>query len=249
MSKTLRHKFYQASFWLIVVLGWEFLPRLFGVPAYIFPRLSDIIESASEAPRLLEYFSTTLIESLGGFTLGSIIGLAFGVWMAESEGFRKVVSPLVVASNAVPVIALAPIFVLWFGHGLSSKIAVSAFLCFFPLAINSYKGLSSIKPEIKRLFTLNGASKKELLMKYKFPNAVPLLFAGLKLNATYSVVGAVVAEFIGSDSGLGFGMLQASYSLNSPRLWAYILISCLLGVLFYTLVGWVEKYFVKYSRQ
>ena len=124
---------------------------------------------------------------------------------------------------------------------MSSKIFVSAFLCFFPLCINTYKGLSEYDPIFKDLFFVYGSTKIEFLKKFKLMNSLPFIFTGLKLNATYSVIGAIVAEFVGANSGLGFGMLQASYTLNAPRLWGYIIISCILGMTMYFTIVIIEK--------
>jgi NitT/TauT family transport system permease protein len=157
--------------------------------------------------------------------------------MAQSRIIAKSILPYVVASNAIPIVAIAPIVVIWFGHGITSKIILAAFLCFFPLAINTFRGLIEYPTIYRELFNTYGATNYEFLAKFKIRNAVPYIFAGLKLSASYSVIGAIVAEFIGSTSGLGFGMLQASYNLNTPRLFGYLFIACIMGLfMYYTIV-------------
>jgi NitT/TauT family transport system permease protein len=191
---------------------------------------------------------TTFQEAIFGFVLGSSIGFATGVLMAQSKLFAKTVLPYVVASNAIPIVAIAPLVIIWFGHGIASKIILAAFLCFFPLSINTYKGLNEFSPIFQELFYTYGASNYEFLTKFKIRNAVPYIFSGLKLNATFAVIGAIVAEFIGATSGLGFGMLQASYSLNTPRLFGYIFVACAMGLGMYYLMVLLENVIFKSKR-
>lgn len=232
---------------LLLILAWEFAPKALDVPTYIFPSMSEIISAIiKNKTNIGIHFTTTLTEAVLGFVFGSLVGFIVGVAMAQSRLFSNIALPYVIASNAIPVIAIAPIIVLWFGQGIAAKAIVSAFLCFFPLVINTYKGLSEYNPIYLELFQLYGATKNDFLRQFKLSNAIPYIVSGLKLNATFSVVGAVVAEFIGANSGLGFGMLQASYNLNTPRLWGYIIISCLLGVSMYLLMYFFEQYLLRH---
>ena len=239
----LLYKISPILFLLIILLLWEFLPLLFNTPTYVFPRISEIYQSiVSVKDVVISNVFTTLHEAILGFLLGSFIGFATGILMAESKLFERVFLPYVVGSNAVPAVALAPLVVLWFGHGIESKVILVAFLCFFPLSINTFRGLCEYPAIYKELFFTYGAKNSEFLWKFKMRNALPYIFSGLKLNATYSVVGAIVAEFVGSSSGLGFGMLQASYNINTPRLFGYIIIACVMGLLMYYLMLLIEKY-------
>jgi NitT/TauT family transport system permease protein len=241
------HSYISLIVFAILIISWEEAPTVLGIPSYIFPRLSQVLNAiVSNNANVLIHFETTCTESLIGFLLGSIVGFIVGIAMAQSKLFSTITLPYVIASNAIPVIAIAPIIILWFGQGIIAKAIVSAFLCFFPLVINTYRGLNEYNHIYKELFTLYGASPKDFLLKFKLPNALPFILAGLKLNATFAVVGAVVAEFIGANAGLGFGMLQASYNLNTPRLWGYILISCLLGMFMYSIINFLERIFLKH---
>lgn len=236
------NKLLPIGFFMLLLLLWEVLPLIFKIPNYVFPRISDIIPAIIDAREtFFTNVTTTFYEAILGFILGSTFGFITGVLMAEKKLFAKTFLPYVVASNAIPIVAIAPIIVIWFGHGMFSKVILAAFLCFFPLSINTFKGLNEYLPIFKELFFTYGASKKEFLIKYKLRNAAPYLFSGLKLSATFSVIGAIVAEFIGATSGLGFGMLQASYNLNSPRLFGYIIVACFLGLSMYYLIVIIEK--------
>jgi len=215
----------------------EVVVRMFKVPPYVLPAPTMVLASLFQPnTNLALHVQVTLSESASGFLLGSIVGFLLGVLVAESPLAARTLLPYVIGSNAVPVIAIAPILVLWFGHGLVSKTIVSAFLCFFPLCINTYRGITYATPLYNDLFSVYGSSRWQFFLKAKVPAAVPFIIAGAKLNATYAVVGAIVAEFIGASAGLGFGMLQASYSLDVPRLWAYIVVSVVMGMVFYGVV-------------
>jgi NitT/TauT family transport system permease protein len=221
---------------LILCTAWEASTRYFDIPLYIFPSLSAVF---AEMFRYSQVFMTnvgvTAIESLLGATLGCGVGLLIGAWMAMSRWAESVLLPYVIGSNAVPVVAIAPLVALWFGHGLLSKIVVAAFLCFFPIAINAYDGLRDRGGVFKELFSVIGASPDFYFWKLRMPLAVPFIVSGAKVSMVLAVIGAVVAEFVGSDAGLGFGMVQATYSVNTPRLFGYMIVACILGLAFYGL--------------
>lgn len=234
---------------LVMLMLWEYLPQAFNIPVYIFPPISKIyISIVDNFDNVRNHFSVTIAEAILGFLMGSVIGFLFGVIIAEFSLISKISLPYLIASNAIPVIAIAPMIILWFGYGIMAKVIVSAFVCFFPLVITTYKGLNEYKIVFAELFKIYGSNKYEFLIKYKLPNAIPFILSGLKLNATYSVVGAVVAEFIGANSGLGFGMLQSIYSMNTARLWGYIAISCSLGMMMYFFVYVFEITINKFMR-
>jgi len=233
---------FSIAFLVAVVCAWEIVVRTFAVPTYVLPAPSAIISSIiSNLPIVLTNLETTATEAALGFILGSGAGLCFGILLAESKLLGRLLLPYIVGSNAVPVVAVAPLVVLWFGNGLLSKVVVSAFLCFFPLSINTYRGLSETPTVFSDLFRIYGGTRREFLLKARFPFAAPYIFTGAKLNATFAVIGAIVAEFIGAASGLGFGMLSATYNLDVPRLWAYLVISVAMGMVAYSLIWCVER--------
>jgi NitT/TauT family transport system permease protein len=184
---------------------------------------------------------TTAIEATFGVMLGCLIGVLVGTLMAASRPLENVLMPLVVSSNVIPVVAIAPLVILWFGFGLMSKVIVAAFLSFFPIALNAYDGLRDRGGNERDLFVILGASKQQYFRLFRLPSAIPSFFTGLKISGVLAVIGAVVSEFIGSDSGLGFGMLQARYNLNTTRLFCYTIVSCILGLLVYWVVVLLER--------
>lgn len=250
MQKSILLKILPVSFFILLLLLWEFIPQIFSIPAYVFPRLSDIVPAIIKAQDVfLTNIQTTFIEAIFGFILGSSIGFITGLLMAENKLFANTMLPYVVASNAIPIVAIAPLVIIWFGYGIISKIILAAFLCFFPLSINTFKGLNEYSNIYFELFKTYGSSKYEFLAKFKLRNSLPFIFAGLKLSATFSVIGAIVAEFIGATSGLGFGMLQASYNLNTPRLFGYIIVACTMGLFMYYSVLLIENLIIKKEKR
>lgn len=225
---------------------WSLLVFVADIPRYILPSPFEILQSfKGYFGETWRNYSITLVESFFGLVLGSMLGFAFGVGMAQFRLFRKMSLPFLIGSNAIPVVAIAPILIIWFGSGLFSKIAVSSFISFFPIALNTYRGLCEFRPAYEDLFRIYGASKKEFLLKYKMGNAIPFIFTGLRLNATLSVIGSIVGEFVSADKGIGFAILQAGYNFNSPKLWGYIMLACSIGILFYALAYLAETLFFR----
>jgi|SRR5580704_11855514 NitT/TauT family transport system permease protein len=222
---------------IVACVIWETATRFFEVPRYIFPSLSTVMfELADHFGLVAKNTGVTALESLFGALIGCAVGFTLGSLMALNRWARSVLLPYVVGSNSVPIVAIAPLVALWFGHGLLPKVVVAAFLCFFPIAINTYDGLRDRGGVFKELFTVIGASSEFYFWNLRMPLAVPYIVAGAKVSAVLAVIGAVVAEFVGSDAGLGFGMVQATYSLDTPRLFGYMIVACALGLLFYGLV-------------
>lgn len=226
---------------IVVCCAWEVLPRVASIPQYVLPPLSAVIGClVSDARLFLVGAQVTMSEAVLGIAIGGVCGFILGAVMGESQVASRIVEPYLVASNAVPVVAFAPLVVLWLGHGLLAKAVVSAFLSFFPITINTYRSMRRIDPTLRDLFCLLGATRSEVVMKYKLPASVPAIFSGLRLSVTFAVVGAIVAEFVGSDRGVGYLILQASYSLNAPRLYAGVIVAAALGLSAYGVVCILE---------
>ena len=236
---------------LTAILGvWEGLGRLLEIPAYVLPVPSNIASAITQPNASVGiYAATTLLESGLGFVIGSLGGFILGICVSEWRLVRLALLPYIIGSNAVPVVAIAPLVLIWFGYGIVSKAMVSAFLCFFPLCVNTYRGMQSADAQLRELFEIYGATPIQYMTKARLPFAVPYLFSGAKLNATYAVIGAIVGEFIGASSGLGYGMIQSLYNTDGPRLWAYLVVAIGMGVFFYGIVWLVELWYeVRYER-
>jgi ABC-type nitrate/sulfonate/bicarbonate transport system permease component len=168
-----------------------------------------------------------------GLGVAVLVGSSMAIALASSRTARVQVLPILVISNAIPVVAIAPLLALWLGHGLASKVAIAAFLCFFPFTLTFLDGLTKSQRVFDELFRVIGASWAQKFRHYVLPNALGNLATGLKVTASIAVIGAVVGEFVGSDRGIGFGILQASYSLNTPRLFAYVVLASAMSLAFY----------------
>ena len=227
---------------VVIVAVWEAAVLAFEVKPYILPAPSRIWEAFARAPgTLLFHGGVTFFEAFSGFLIGSAMGAVLGTLFAYSRLLARGLLPYVIAANTIPVVAIAPIIILWFGHGIESKIAVTAFLSFFPLALNMMKGLQSYDRTVMDVFHVAAANPLQRFVKMRLPGALPYVFVGLKLNVTFSVIGAIVAEFVQADKGLGFVIMTTYRTLNMPRLWAAMLLSALIGILFFALVALVER--------
>ena len=184
----------------------------------------------------------TFFEAITGFAIGSALGACLGTGPSPIPAcWRAASCPTLSPPTRYPWWPSRPIIILWFGHGIQSKIAVTAFLSFFPLALNMMKGLQSYDRVIMDVFHVSAANEWQRFFKMRLPNALPYIFVGLKLNVTFSVIGAIVAEFVQADKGLGFVIMTTYRTLNMPRLWAAMLLSAVIGILFFGLIAWLEK--------
>ena len=227
---------------LVVGVAWELLVRALEVPAYFIPAPSAIWEAFwTRAGAMMFHAGVTLLEAVSGCIIGSFLGAILGTSFAYSRLLARGLLPYFIAANTIPVVAVAPIIILWFGHGLQSKIAVTTFLSFFPLALNMMKGLQSYDRVIMDVFHVAAANPLQRFLKMRLPSALPYVFVGLKINVTFSVIGAIVAEFVQADKGLGFVIMTNYRNLSMPRLWAALFISALIGIIFFTIVTRIER--------
>lgn len=227
----------------VVVVGlWEAAVRAWQVPSYLVPAPSGIWTALwFNHGSIFDEALVTLGEAAAGFAIGSLGGAVLGVAFAYSRLLSRAFLPYVIAANTIPVVGIAPIIILWMGNGIAPKIAVTALLSFFPLALNMMKGMQSYDRVIADVFHVAAASPWQHFTKMRLPGAMPYVFVGLKLNITFAVIGAIVAEFIQANKGLGFVIMSSYKNLNMPRLWAAMVVSAVLGVVLFALVAWAER--------
>lgn len=224
------------------LLVWEFLVRHNEVPDYVMPAPSRIFdEIVAFWPRLITHGAYTLSEVLIGYTCAVMIAVPLAVLVTYSTIAQKAIYPLIVATQSIPKVALAPILVAWFGYGIMPKIVIVILICFFPIVINTTVGLRSIPREMIYLAQSMGASSLQTFWRFRLPQALPNLFAGLKLATVLSVIGAVVAEFVGSDQGLGYVITVAGSTFNIARQFAAIIGISLIGVTFFAFIEFIER--------
>jgi ABC-type nitrate/sulfonate/bicarbonate transport system permease component len=225
---------YASIFAIILLVTWHITSVLKMYPDYLMPSPLNVLQDIwINRNTIWANMSVTTVEAFYGLLIAVVFGISVGSMMSEIRLFREITLPYIVASNAIPIVAISPLIILWFGHGLTARAIVAAFLSFFPLTIATYRGMSNYPSDYEHLFNLYNASRWKFFVRFKVRYGMPVILTGYKLSAVFAVVGAIIAEFIGSDSGLGFGLLQASYSLNSKRLLSYIIASAFLGLLFY----------------
>lgn len=223
--------------------------RAFGLEPYTLAYPSDIVATLRlDAGELLRESLTTLLAAVTGFAIGSLTGFLLAVLLAEFDVFRRTLLPLLSGLVSMPIIALAPLMVLYFGLGISSKIAVAAIMTAAPMAVTAYKGLSCYDRDSADLLRSYAASRGSFLLRLKLPVSLPFVFTALKLNANLSLIGVIVAEFFGGRHGLGREMKYAIETFDMPVAWTAIVLAAVLGILCYQLVGVVERLVVRWDR-
>lgn len=228
-----------------LVLWWGYIryahlsPLVLPTPYEVF---LSLIHNTSNG-YLLENGWVTLSEILLGFGLGSALGIALGTVSALNPLTRRVLSPYIVASQAMPKLAMAPIMVIWLGFGIAPKVVVAALICFFPLFENTVVGLTSIDPDEAELFRSLTASSWQTFFKLRVPHALPIIFTGLRVAITLAVVGAVVGEYVGANRGLGALIIVAQGSFDTPLMFALFIYLTIIGIVFYKIMEYLERTF------
>lgn len=231
------------AFMLAILVIWECISQFTDAfPDYILPAPTAILERMYNEPALLwAATEVTLVEVVVGFAAGALIGLALALPIAYSATVRATLYPLIVASQAVPKIAIGPLLVLWLGLGMLPKLAIVALMVFFPVVITAAEGFSSVDRNLLDLMRSVNASQWQIFRRVRFPHALPQIFSGLKIGITLAVVGAVVGEWIGSDDGLGYLLLQANTQLDTTLLFSSLTLLVVLGVVLFILVEIAER--------
>lgn len=231
-----------------LVVLWELVIRLFNVPTFVLPAPTAIFASlVSHWKPLLVAAKATSLEVLFGFVLSAIVGIAVALVIVRFERFGRALYPLIVLFQNVPKVALAPIFILWFGYDLAPKILLIVVIAFFPVTIDMLAGLQSVEPSFVSLMRSVGASRGKIMLRVRVPHSLPHLMAGLKVAITFSVIGAIVGEFAGANQGLGYVIQFASTQLDTPLIFAALIVVSVLGLAFYYVVEFAERILVPWA--
>jgi NitT/TauT family transport system permease protein len=221
---------------------WEAGTRAFGVPAFLLPPPSAVIGAMfAHAPLLAAGAWVTTVEIVLGFALSIAVGIPLALMIFLWPPFSRAILPLLISSQAMPKVAVAPLLLVWFGFGLMPKVLIAFLIAFFPVVINTAVGLAAIEPEKVYLARSMGFGAIDTFFKIRLPDALPAIFAGLKISITLAVVGAVVGEFVGGDAGLGYLLMLANGSMDTQLLFAGILCLTIVGVALYLLVELAER--------
>ena len=227
---------------IAVLLMWEIGVRVFRVPDYVLPRPTAVlVYCARNFADFLGHFWVTAVESSLGLALGIAVGVLLAIVAVMSDATARAIVPWAITAKTVPVVAVAPLLILWFGYGLMSKVVMAAAICFFPIFVTTLKGFHSFNEDAWYLFRSYGATKWQLLTKLQVPHCLPYFFASLRVGATLSVIGAIVAELAGAKKGLGFLVLYSSMRVDTVQLFGAILFSSVLGFLLYGLVAGLDQ--------
>jgi NitT/TauT family transport system permease protein len=231
------------SFIILVVILWEIFTTFFKIPQYLLPSPTATMTSfVAKWPALSVELIYTLEEIIVGFVVGTVVAFGLAVVIASSPLLPKILYPVIIAVQVVPKIALAPVFLVWFGYGEIPITMITALICFFPVLVNSIKGLVTIDQSIADLMSSLYASRRQVFLKVQLPNCIPYLFASLKVAMTFAIIGAIVGEWIGGAShGVGYLMLVYSSNFDTAPLFAGIFLITLVGIVLFAITALFEK--------
>jgi NitT/TauT family transport system permease protein len=216
--------------------------RLLKIPVYLLPPPLVVLSAIAEHWRTLGVHTLwTTATILAGFLAAAVVAIPLAMLIVVSPTLGRLIQPPMVATQAIPKIALAPLFIVWFGFGMMPKVAVAFLIAFFPIVIDTIVGLRNIEPSMIQLARSMGAPPHRVFLKLRLPNALPMIFGGLKVASALAVVGALTGEFVGSDRGLGYVLLQASGNLNTALLFATLVVLSLVAMVFFYAVELVER--------
>ena len=226
-------------------LFWQYAIDIFGIPAYILPRPSEIVTRGwADIDRLLYYTYVTAVESLLGYLVAIAIAVPLGLAIAFSSFLRRTIYPFFVSLEMTPKIAFAPLFISWLGFGLLPKVIIVFLVCFFPVVLNAILAFGSLSEELVRFIRATGASPWRAFFKVRLPAALPQCFVGFKYAAINATVGATIAEFIGSDQGLGFYIQIVTGNMRPDLAFAGIFLLTLLGLALFGAVTLIERWVI-----
>jgi putative hydroxymethylpyrimidine transport system permease protein len=236
---------------LVLILLWEAIVRGFDVPEYLFPAPSQV------AIALRDDWSTILApatwvsfrEVLIGFAIAVVAGVGLAIILHMFGPLRRAVYPLLIGSQTIPIVVLAPILVIVLGYGIMPKLVIVALICFFPIVVNGLDGLRSVDDDFIRMMKTLDANRWAIFKRIEFPGALPSIFSGMRIAATFAAIGAVFGEWAGASAGLGYVMLQATPNLQTARIFAAILILTLIALALFALVSLLERIFVPWAAR
>ena len=235
----------------ILLVIWEVCVRVFKIKEYILPSpivaLEHLFLPQPDANySWLVHIRITLKELVISFLVTSVFGIAIAVGLAWNATIKKIIMPAFVFLNSLPIVAIAPLLVLWFGYGLKTNILIAFLVSFFPVVINTTVGLFEIDDDLLDLVKYLNGTKLQIFLKLRIPNSLPYIFTGLKISSTMCVVGVIVGEFVASDKGLGYIIINSQYTMDSPPIFAGLMLVSLFGVALFGIVSALERLCMPY---
>jgi ABC-type nitrate/sulfonate/bicarbonate transport system permease component len=232
-----------------LILTWQIAVGVTGVPKWLLPSPLDVANTiANDRDLISMHVGRTVQEAAIGFSLAGVLGISLGFAMDAWPLARRVLYPPLIGSQTVPIIAIAPLLVIWFGYDILPKVMVVALVCFFPMVVSTIDGLAGVDPDYANLVRAMGGSERQVLRRVRIPGALPSIFSGARIAVTYSVIGAVVGEWVGASRGLGIYMVRAADQMLTERVFAAIVLCAILSIAFFLLVAGVERLAVPWRR-
>ena len=223
------------------LLAWQTFVVAYGVPGYLLPTPAAIAHAfVDQFPVLLSNGWVTVYEMLAGYALAVVIGIPLAIAITSSQRFNEFVMPTMLFFQIVPKVAIAPLFLVWFGVGATPKVLLAFLISFFPIVIDAAVGLRSMSTDMIDLARSMGASRMQVFSQFRLPTSLPYLFSGLKVAATLAIAGTVVGEFVGADKGLGYLLLVTNSNMETALMFATIVALTIIGLVFYYLVEFLE---------
>lgn len=229
-------------FFVVVIALWEGVVQVAQIPEFYFPAPSKVVKFFYQFGYTLMWDTwATLMETLLGFVMAAFLGVLFAVLLVYSPFIHDLLYPPLVVLQVTPKIAIAPLLLLWFGYGLLPKVMIGFFISFFPIVVTTMHGLTSVEPEMLDLLHSLRASKAKIFWKARLPHALPYIFSGFQIAVTLSLIGAIVAEFVGAELGLGFKIVYSQYSANTPMLFSALGLLAVIGLVLFYLMRFIER--------
>lgn len=226
----------------LFILAWEVLVRLLHVRPIMLPPPSTVfVELWAERGWYLDHAWYTLLTTLAGFALAVIFGVAIAVLLVSSRWFESAVYPLIIAMNSVPKVAIAPLFVIWLGTGAEPKISIAFLIAVFAIIVDTVHGLRSVPNDVLDLGRVLKGSSLDFFFKVQLPSALPSILTGMKVAISLALIGAIVGEFVASQRGLGYVILSAQGTFDTPRVFAAIIVLVIMGIALFGLLAWLER--------
>jgi NitT/TauT family transport system permease protein len=235
---------------IVVLLIWHFGVVLLGIKEFILPTPWAAVKTLFDAKyRWAFNFAATFYEVVGGFILSAVVGVVLGVAIVWSEWLKRTILPFLVFVNTLPKIAVAPLFLVWFGYGILPNILIVILISFFPMVINTATGLVAVEEDLLDLVSYLHATKWQKLRLVQLPNSLPYVFSGLKITSTTAVVGAIVGEFIASDKGLGSVIISSQTTLSTPAIFGSLILITIIGMGLFWGVEVLERVLMPWERK
>lgn len=249
MSQSTIQKLVALAILALVLLVWQFLPPALGVPKFIIPTITDMVDELGRMYRRENLIANTLSTAwytLLGFAIGSALGAAIGYLLGLSEFLERVLSPYILALQIAPKVAFAPLFIMWFGYNATPKLLVTVLIVFFPVLVNVLAAMKTVDRDMVNLARAYSLTRWQIFKKVEFPSTLPNLMAGLRIASTLAVIGVTVGELVGGNTGLGFLISYGGGQANAAMVFNAIVLLTLTGIVLYSALVWAEERLLHY---